>query len=339
MSIPYRVQRMIKRIAVVALILALVAVLFWMCWLLWLNRYVVYTEDGAILDFERSAEELSGEPALPPVDETPISIYYNEGDDAVQAATTELTQLAGYYIDLSALQGDMEEIKKQIRALPAGTPVMVEVKNSFGAFYYHTGVSQEITETLDPTKMDDLLSFLDQSGMYTIARLPALRDYAYGVNHYGDGLPTSGGYLWADEDYRYWLNPTKEGTLTYLVSIANELKNLGFDEVVFFEFEFPKTNSIVFSGDKAQALADAAQTLVTTCATNNFAVSFEGSDLFTPPVGRSRVFRENVEPADLQAIVESSGVTDTAINLVFVTPLYDTRFNDYGVLRPLDSAL
>ena len=97
MSIPYRVQRMIKRIAVVALILALVAVLFWMCWLLWLNRYVVYTEDGAILDFERSAEELSGEPALPPVDETPISIYYNEGDDAVQAATTELTQHGGNY--------------------------------------------------------------------------------------------------------------------------------------------------------------------------------------------------------------------------------------------------
>ena len=334
--IPYRIQRLLKRIFVIALVVTLVAVLFWMCWLLWLNRYVVFTENGAILDFEHSAEDLQGELALPPEIGETISIYYNEGDDTVQT-NVELTHMTGYYIDLAALQGNMEEIKKQVRALPAGTPVMVEVKNSFGAFYYHTGVSEHVTDTLDPNKMDDLLTFLDQSGMYTIARLPALRDYAYGVNHYGDGLPTSGGYLWADEDYRYWLNPTKEGTLTYLVSIANEIKSLGFDEVVFFEFEFPKTNSIVFRGDKAQALADAAQTLVTTCATNTFTVSFEGSDLFTPPVGRSRVYRENIQPINVQAIAESSGVEDTAINLVFVTPLYDTRFNDYGVLRPLDS--
>lgn len=338
MNIPYRTQRALKRTVMVLLILALVAAALWLCWLLWLNRYVVYTQNGAVLDFDRSAEELRGEPATPPEEGEPISIYYNEGDDAVQTST-ELTQLAGYYIDTAALQGDIEVIKQQIRTLPAGTPVMIEVKNSYGAFYYHTGVSEFVTDTLDPAKVDELLTFLDKSGMYTIARLPALRDYAYGLNHTRDGLPTAGGYLWADEDYRYWLNPGSEGTITYLISIANELKSLGFDEVVFFEFEFPDTSSIVFNGDKAETLATAAQTLVTTCATGSFAVSFEGSDGFTPPTGRSRVFRENVEAIDAQSIAESSGVADTAVNLVFVTNLYDTRFNDYGVLRPLSSVL
>lgn len=338
MSIPYRTQRALKRFIVTVLILVVAAALIWLCWLLWLNRFVIYTENGAVLDFERSAAELSGEPAVPPAEGEPISIYYNEGDDAVQT-TTELVQLAGYYIDTAALQGDIELIKKQIRTLPAGTPVMIEVKNSFGAFYYHTGVSEHITDTLDPAKVDELLTFLDKSGMYTIARLPALRDYAYGLNHTRDGLPTAGGYLWADEDYRYWLNPGSEGTLTYLISIANELKSLGFDEVVFFEFEFPKTSAIVFNGDKAKTLADAAQTLVTTCATGGFTVSFEGSDGFTPPIGRSRVYRENAEPIDAANIAAASGVDDTAVKLVFVTNLYDTRFNEYGVLRPLSSVL
>ena len=338
MSIPYRTQRALKRFFVVLIILVAAAAIIWLCWLLWLNRYVVYTEDGAILDFERSAAELSGELALPPEEGDPISIYYNEGDDAVETSK-DLTQLAGYYIDTAALQGDIEVIKQQIRSLPAGTPVMIEVKNSYGAFYYHTGVSEFVTDTLDVDKVDELLTFLDKSGMYTIARLPALRDYAYGLNNTRDGLPTAGGYLWADEDYRYWLNPGSEGTLSFLISIANELKGLGFDEVVFFEFEFPKTNSIVFNGDKAQTLADAAQTLVTTCATGSFAVSFEGSDGFTPPIGRSRVFRENVDAIDAASVAEASGVADTAVNLVFVTNLYDTRFNDYGVLRPLDSVL
>ena len=338
MNIPYRTQQALKRAAITLLILLLAAAVVWFCWLLWLNRFVVYTENGAVLDFDRSAEVLSGEPALPPEDAAPISIYYNEGDDAVQS-TKELSQLTGYYIDTAALQGDIEIIKQQIRSLPTGTPVMIEVKNSFGAFYYQTNVSQHITDTLDVAKVDELLTFLDKSGMYTIARLPALRDYAYGLNHTRDGLPTSGGYLWADEDYRYWLNPGTEGTLTYLISIANELKNRGFDEVVFFEFEFPKTNAIVFHGDKAQTLAQAAQTLVNTCATGNFAVSFEGSDGFTPPTGRSRVFWENVDAIDAQSIAENAGVADTAVNLVFVTNLYDTRFNEYGVMRPLDSVL
>ena len=338
MNIPYRTQRALKRTAVVVLILVLAAVLLWLCWLLWLNRFVVYTPNGAVLDFDRSAEELHGEPALPPEEGEPISIFYNEGEDAVQTST-ELNQLTGYYIDTAALQGDIEVIKQQIRSLAPGTPVMIEVKNSYGAFYYHTGVSEFVTDTLDVDKVDDLLAFLEKSGMYTIARLPALRDYAYGLNHTRDGLPTADGYLWADEDYRYWLNPGSEGTITFLISIANELKSLGFDEVVFFEFEFPNTSSIVFNGDKAETLATAAQTLVATCATGGFAVSFEGSDGFTPPIGRSRVFRENVDAIDAQAIAESSGVADTAVNLVFVTNLYDTRFNEYGVLRPLDSVL
>lgn len=338
MSIPYRTQRALKRFFVVLLVLAVVAALIWLFWMLWLNRFVVYTENGAELDFNRSAEELQCEPALPPQEGETISIYYNEGDDAVQT-TTELTQLAGYYIDTAALQGDIELIKQQIRTLEPGTPVMMEVKNSYGSFYYHTGVSEFVTDTLDVDKVDELIKFLNKSGMYTIARLPSLRDYAYGLNHTRDGLPTAGGYLWADEDYRYWLNPGSEGTMTFLISIANELKSLGFDEVVFFEFEFPKTSSIVFHGDKAETLASAAQTLVNTCATGGFAVSFEGSDGFTPPTGRSRVFRENVEAIDAQAIAESSGVADTAINLVFVTNLYDTRFDEYGVLRPLDSVI
>lgn len=338
MSIPYRTQRALKRFFIVLMILAVAAALIWMCWLLWLNRFVVYTGDGAILDFERSAAELSGEPALPPEEGEPISIYYNEGDDAVETSK-ELTQLTGYYIDTAALKGDIEVIKQQLRSLPAGTPVMIEVKNSYGAFYYNTNVSEHITDTLDPVKVDELITFMNKQDLYTIARLPSLRDYAYGLNHTRDGLPTAGGYLWADEDYRYWLNPGSEGTLTFLISIANELKSRGFDEVVFFEFEFPKTNSIVFHGDKTQTLADAAQTLVTTCSSNSFTVSFEGSDGFTPPIGRSRVYRENIAAMEAMTVAENSGVADTAVNLVFVTPLYDTRFNEYGVLRPLDSVI
>ena len=41
---------------------------------------------------------------------------------------------------------------------------------------------------------------------------------------------------------------------------------------------------------------------------------------------------------EAKTIAENSGVVDPTINLVFVTDLYDTRFDEYSVLRPLSFA-
>ena len=337
MNIPYRTQQLLKRLAVILLVGALVFAVVLLCWFLWLDRYVVYTRDGAVLDFEHSSVDLVGEPAVPPGNENAITIYYNEGDDAVETGT-DLSQMSGYYIDYYALLKGIDGIKQQLQALPVGTPVMLEVKNSFGSAYYNSSTIPYRSDALDPAMMDDLIRFLNQQGLYTIACLPALRDYCFGLDHEQNGLPTSGGYLWADEEYRYWLDPTKEGTISYLTDVANELRVLGFREVVFMDFRFPETDSIVFSGDKKQALENLAQTLLTSCGTNTFAVSFETTGEFTLPEGRSRVYKTNVDAIEAKNIAENSGVSDVLTRLVFVTDLYDTRFDEYSVLRPLSFA-
>ena len=61
-----------------------------------------------------------------------------------------------------------------------------------------------------------------------------------------------------------------------LVSIITELKSLGFDEVVLADMAIPDTKSIVFKQDKVEAITKAAKTLVDTCSTESFAVSFVG---------------------------------------------------------------
>ena len=337
MNIPYRIQQLLKRLAVILLVAALVFAVVLLCWFLWLDRYVVYTRDGAVLDFERSSEMLTGEAAVPPGDEDFVTIYYNEGDDAVETGT-DLSQLSGYYIDYNALAKGIDTVKQQLEALPAGTPVMLEVKNSFGSAYYNSSTIPYRSDTLDPAQMDDLIRFLNQQGLYTIACLPALRDYCYGLDHEQNGLPTSGGYLWADEEYRYWLDPTKEGTISYLTDVANELRVLGFREVVFLDFRFPETDSIVFSGDRKQALENLAQTLLTNCGTSTFAVSFETTGEFALPEGRTRLYKKNVDAIEAKNIAESAGVSDVLTRLVFITDLYDTRFDEYSVLRPLSFA-
>lgn len=340
MNIPYRTRRLLKRLGLIALAVLLTAAVVWLCWFVWLNRYVVYTrENGAILDFDRTPEISGGQLALPPEPSETIPIYYNEGENQVNN-NAELTQLVGYYVEPQALQEDISTVISQIRALPAETAVMVDVKNIKGEFYYSSGVSSLRSSSVDTEGMDQLIEFLNRSSMYTIARLPALRDYHYGLNNVPNGLfHSSRQYLWMDDDSCYWLNPASEGTFSYLVQIVNELKSLGFDEVVFSDFRFPQTSEIYFDGDKTQALTDTAKKLLSACASDRFAVSFiAGSSAFSLPEGRSRLYLQNVAAADLASVAAETGIADTAVNLVFLTEVHDTRFDVYSVLRPLSTA-
>lgn len=338
MNISYRTRRNWQRFGVIALVVILVSTAVWLCWFMWLERFVVYTRDrGAVLDMTMDPHIAEGEVALPPeIDE--VSVYYNEGDNAINTSK-ELTQLIGYYADAAAL-ADIAAVEEYAAKLPTGTPVMLDVKDAKGRFFYSSGVSGERSGSIDALAMDALIEKLDNKGMYLIARLPALRDYSFGLNHTENGLfVSSGAYLWADDDYCYWLDPTKQGTVTYLVEIVTELKNLGFDEVVFDEYRFPDTDNLKFSGDRLEALNSTAKTLVTTCTTSSFALSFVSGDTgFAVPEGRSRLYVEGAAAAQAAGIAAASGVADPTIYLVFLTEVHDTRFDAYSVLRPIDSA-
>lgn len=338
MNIPYRTRQNLRRAALILLVVAIVAAAAWLCWFVWLQRYVVYTRDqGAVIDTNMSPQIPDGQVATEPESET-ISIYYNEGENAINTST-DLMQMVGYYADAQALT-NLSAVSAQAKLLETGTAVMLDVKDAKGRFFYSSAVSTERSSSVDITGMDELIRQLDSKGLYLIARLPALRDYSFGLSNTSNGLfVSSGAYLWADDDYCYWLDPTKEGTVTYLVQIVTELKNLGFDEVVFDDFRFPDTDNLKFSGDRAQALITTAQTLVSTCATGSFAVSFVGEqEGFTIPTGRCRLYVENATAAEAAGIAAGSGLADPSIYLVFLTEFHDTRFDAYSVLRPLESA-
>lgn len=338
MSIPYRTRQNLRKAGLVTLIVLAVLALLTLCWFVWLGRYVVYTKDGAIIDMQLPQEVPEGEAAGDVVLGT-IPIYYNEGENAINTSR-ELTQLLGFYADEEALKTNMAMVQQQAKLMQRDMPVMLDVKDAKGRFFYSSSISAERNSAIDPAVMDGLIQDLDRRGVYLIARLPALRDYYFGLTKTENGLfVQSGRYLWADDDYCYWLDPTKDGTIMYLVQIVTELKNMGFDEVVFDEFRFPDTKDLKFSGDRSAAISTAAKTLLDSCGDDRFAVSFVGGmEGFILPQGRSRLYIKEALAADAAGIAANSGVADPAINLVFQTEFHDTRFNAYSVLRPIESA-
>ena len=348
MTIPYRVRRALVRLCITAGVLTLLCILAFAAWMLWLNRYVIYTDEGAKLDFGLSLNFSQGQIAQPPAPGPDISISYGNTDELTGLPSGSLKQLEGWVVTADMLTSkNLAATRTALEALPEGSAVLLDVRNVRGEFYYTSSLGRKPTG-VDADAVTALLQNLQNKGCYLIARFPAFRDRWYfledemGRVPYGLPLKGGNGSLWEDVSIpglsHYWFNPASTGTQHFLVQIVAELRNLGFDEVVLEDFCFPETTSILVNGDKAEILTRAANVLLSACATDSFAVSFVKTAEFTIPEGRSRIYLTGLDAAQAAAAAQSSGVSDTAVKLVFLTELHDTRFNVYSVLRPLSGA-
>lgn len=345
MHISYRTRRALQRLGVIALILLILLILGWLCWVVWLERYVVYTRDGAVINFDLPAQLPVGQLASPPSDEHTVEIYYNEGLNAMET-NRDLTQLRGYYIDRDALSTDLASCRSKLGTLESNTPIMIDLKNIDGTFNYSSELMDaSYSESVDIVAVDDFIKDLTSGKFYSIARISAFRDRSYFLINNANvaaGLPMAGrgGVLWPDEKGCYWFNPTNTTGLNRLIQIIEEVKNMGFNEVVLSEFRFPSTDKIVFSGDKNQALQDAMNTILEHCATDTFTISFTVSDpSFALPEGsRTRIYLDSVSADRVGAVAAQVTIPDPTIRLVFVSSTNDTRYDEYGVLRPISAS-
>lgn len=342
MNLSYKTRRRISRLFKAVVITAVVAAILWLFWIIWVGRYIVYTKDGARLDFSLSPTFPSGVVAGEPTRSPTVHIVYDEPQESLPLPpTVEKAGISGYYVDPEQLKSDIPGLLEQLKALPKGTAVLLDVKNIKGHFYYTSGIGKEAS-SVDNEQMDQLLSWLLGSELYVIGRIPAFQDYEYGLNNVEHGLPKKGGNgsLWLDRDNStYWLDPTSNGALEYITQVTMELRLMGFDEVVYTDFRLPETDEIQFDADPAQAIADAAAVLADTCSSDRFWVSFQSSDPSFPlPEGSSRLYLEGVAAENLDAITDQAVTADPAIHLLFLTTTHDNRFEEYCYLRPLELA-
>lgn len=346
MSIPYRARRALRSFFVTVLVLILVAALLLTLWLLWLNRYVVYTRDGAKLDFDIKLQFSQGQTPVEPEPAATVEVHTKSEDeeDAEPDEKHGLAQLNGCYVTLEELKADFDAVSAQLLELPTGSTIMLELKDVKGIAYYTSSIATAPSD-FDTALVDSLVSRLQERECYVIAQIPAFQEYYYILADERErvpyGLPKAGGSgsLWLDSSGPcYWLDPASDGTITYLIQLISELRSLGYDEVVLSGYRFPNTDSIAYTGDKLTALTDTAATLVKTCSTDSFCVSFTrtSADLALP-AGHTRLYLTGVNPSDLEILAAQSGLEDPAAQMVLLTDSGDTRYDEYSVLRPLAS--
>ena len=181
MTIPYRIRRALQQFAVMIGVLLLLSVVAVFAWMLWLSRYIIYTDDGAKLDFNMSYEYAQGTPAEPPEAKPSVPIIYGNTDDLFQGPEAFYTRLQGYVITGEMLVKQLPEVRRACANLPAGTAVLLDVKNIRGEFYYDTHLGRK-AKNLDADGVAELIRTLQSNGCYLIARLPAFQDFWYFID-------------------------------------------------------------------------------------------------------------------------------------------------------------
>ena len=343
MRMTYRTKRRLRGLGLALLTLTVVLLVVWFCSVIWLERYVVYSSDGARLDFENEPAGFAGVEAVKPEAQGGVSIFYNEGSDAV-SISKDLTPINGYYLDYASMVKDMAGAMENLEVVPVGTPILVDMKGGYGTFYYSSTISGAVQSASAPVQtVDEFVKKLRSKGYYMIARVSAFQDYMYGNANVSSGLyMLNRAGLWLDGEGCFWLDPASAGVQSWITSAVLELKNMGFHEVMLSNFRFPTSDAYIYTGDKTAALQNAMQNLLTSTASDSgtFTLSFGTNDptLTLIDGARSRIYFEGIDAANVQTTADQSTVADKQAQIVFLATTNDTRFDSYSVLRPLTAA-
>lgn len=334
----YRNKLRLRNALITALIVFLVLAAVGVGTFLYLSRYIVYTPEGAKLDFS------AGQDSSPPLETVfqverpaPIPGAGLVADTGPKESET-LTRITGVYANAEML-AQTDALRSAIQSLETPAAILIDVRSIYGNFYYPSGLDGAQTSSLLNAQAvgDFIRELAGSSSLYLIARLPALRDPAFALAHQSCGLSLPSGALWMDSDGCYWLNPADDQVLSYLEQTVLELRGLGFDEVAFDDFYIPDGAAVYYQGDASAAITDAASRLRANL--NGFPISFFSSNPNLAPFAAHIFFQEEdgAQVADLAAPFD--GAFDPLSDfLVFLTSSRDTRFEEYGLLRPAISS-
>lgn len=355
----YRNRIRLKRLLIILLCLLLAAIALIAGYAVFLSRYVVYTSDGAWLDLpweESGSTEtdaasvfVSGELVM---DSSITRETMPSDTEIAETAVISDEPVSGYTIDpadlsdaseiLDLIDEELAEAEAEgedLTEAAAALTVMITVKSTSGTFYYNSDLG-DCADCADIT--EELIAGLAERGISLTARLPAFADSAFALENQSIGLPITGGALWMDSSGNYWLDPTSSTAQDYLVSICQELRALGFSEIVFSEFAFPDSSSIIYDSDytRDELTVQAAESVTGMLASSGLTLSFLTDDTesaFAAVACADRIYLELDEGSSVTAVAElyTDLLDDISLQLVFVTESRDTRFEDYGVLRPI----
>jgi len=138
--------------------------------------------------------------------------------------------------------------------------VVIDVKEIDGDISIKN-VSGNITYSKSLPNIEQYLKEVKEKGMYAIARIVVFRDNVMPRKKTDLAVKNPDGSLWQDRNKLTWLNPYKQGSIDYILELAEKTADMGFDEIQFDYIRFPsdgKTNNCRYGVEHSSTTASKA---------------------------------------------------------------------------------
>jgi hypothetical protein len=126
------------------------------------------------------------------------------------------------------------------------TAYVVDIKDMDGHVGYASAVPKVVEYGAFEKRYDPLtvLAAFHERNLRVIGRIACFKDPIASTKDPKMGILTKKGKLWTDNSKASWLNPYNEKSWEYLVDIAKEALELGFDEIQFDYVRFPSDGAV-----------------------------------------------------------------------------------------------
>ena len=252
-----------RRLFTALLVLILIAA----CAFLFLQRYITYSDDGSFyldLPFEinwkipffgediKDPDETPGtEQDMNLVVDPPSEDAEENGDDqedqtaeeeppvVQEPVENEEPYLPPRLIEFAEIPQDEAALIDTLAAAGADGFVF-HAKNELGGVNYASAVAAAGAIGDTAVSRELLGRLCAEENVYTVARINCFRDPVYAfANMQTAGICQSNGYIWYDYNLQHWLDPEKEAARQYVIALALECAQMGFDELLLEDLCYP----------------------------------------------------------------------------------------------------
>lgn len=249
-------------------VLLLILILLAACGFMLAQEHIIYSDDGSIrLDLPFLREERTEDPpATEQEPENQVDLVIDQPRAQPEQETEETQPADALYgehrlVELTALPADGDALAAQLDQAGANGFVYT-VRDNTGQVFLDSSASIRSASKGAAGTGEQLSRLCAREDVISVARLNCFHDsYFAWVNMEGAGVCQSGGYIWHDDLSYHWIDPAKELARQYVIGLALECVQLGFDELLLEEMCYPtsgKLERIDYSGNslgKTEALA------------------------------------------------------------------------------------
>ncbi len=179
------------------------------------------------------------------------NISIQKAPDANPDPTVTFTPIkkAGGKIKVKALYltgwtvGNMSNVKHYIDVAKTTeiNSYVIDIKDDDGYVGYESQIQavREAKAWMPKYNIDKVIKEFHENNVHVIGRLVCFKDPLYSAKRADLAVKHSNGGLWRDNNRLTWLNPYNSESWEYLVDIAKEALQKGFDEIQFDYVRFP----------------------------------------------------------------------------------------------------